>query len=615
MQTEFLINTYENNWQRDAHITTLRDGGFIVVYESYINDYDDGPSATVVVSQRYDSSGRRVGGETIVDGEDGTKADNARVTTLSDGGYVVVWSWDDYDDILTLKEEVYARVYNADGTARTEAIRVDSIPLNDALLPEVYATANGGFNVVFGADRSTTLFDQIYSQKFTADGTKLGGNTLVNTIEGQFDELYARSATLISGATITIWNGEGAFTGPNGNSSNQVRGTLTNAAGDVVRGDFGLAINYGSPGLGSGAGYDVTALANSGFVVTNSNYDFQLGLDTDDTSYYLMMRFFDSGGQQTGPARTVFASDDLVNSSRVAQLATGEIVVVWDQDDDAPGVIGDSVYGRIFSSIGQPLSARFEISVDRFNFDDQNEPEIVALAGGGFIVTYTSDSIDADGEGVAGRIYGRGTVGNDVLAVDVTGHMMGLGGNDVLTGNSRANVLDCGAGNDTASGGIGDDRIIGRDGDDRLFGGTGNDVVFGSNGNDRMLGQDGDDLLFGENGNDAMTGSLGRDRFVFNTAPNAVTNVDWITDFTTGQDRLLLDNAVFTALGAAGVLGAGLFKIVGTGGVVDDTDRMIYNQLTGTLSYDADGSGIGAGVTVATLSGAPELTLSDILII
>lgn len=155
------MNTYENNWQRNPDVLPTADGGFIVFYASYVNDYDDGPSATVVMSERFDVGGRRIDGETILRGADGTSSDEVRAATLSDGGYVLTWVYDVHDDILTTRERVFVRAYDADGTPRTAALRVDTIPVNDATVPEVFATANGGFKVVFGADRSETLFDQI----------------------------------------------------------------------------------------------------------------------------------------------------------------------------------------------------------------------------------------------------------------------------------------------------------------------------------------------------------------------------------------------------------------------------------------------------------------------
>ncbi|WP_075293337.1 calcium-binding protein [Pararhizobium arenae] len=551
---EFRVNTYQNNWQRNAHITTFKDGSFLVVYESYVNDYDDSPTATVVASQRYGADGRRIGGETILDGIAGAKSDNARVTTLTDGGYAVVWTYDDYDDILSTRDKAYVKVFDSDGTARTGAIRVDSVAMNDAVLPEVFATQNGGFKVVFGADRSDTLFDQIYMQQFSANGTRIGGNQLVNVNEGEFDEIYARSSTLTNGGTITIWNSEGGLD-QGSSSSNQVRGMLTDASGKVIRADFGLTINYGAPGLGTGAGYDVAALRNGGFVVTNLNYDHDLGLDTEDKSYYTMLRLYDAKGNLAATPKVVFASDDLPNATRVTQLSTGEIIVIWSQDDSDANTIGDTIYARVFSSTGTALTGRFEVTANRPSYDDRSDPEIAALAGGGFVITYTSETIDADGDGVAAQIFGRGTAGNDRITVDATSYVSGLSGNDRLGGDARVNHLYGGSGDDVligrgggdvlnggggidmasyegssgavgaslwrASSNTGDakgdlyssiERLMGSSHSDRLEGNSYANRIFGGAGNDRISGEGGNDILIGDTGNDKLQGGTGADK-------------------------------------------------------------------------------------------------------
>jgi Ca2+-binding RTX toxin-like protein len=73
--------------------------------------------------------------------------------------------------------------------------------------------------------------------------------------------------------------------------------------------------------------------------------------------------------------------------------------------------------------------------------------------------------------------------------------ILGLAGNDTLTGNALADIIEGGTG------------------DDRLFGLGGNDVLNGGDGNDSLDGGIGDDYISGEIGNDTLVGSLGSDFF------------------------------------------------------------------------------------------------------
>lgn len=224
-----------------------------------------------------------------------------------------------------------------------------------------------------------------------------------------------------------------------------------------------------------------------------------------------------------------------------------------------------------------------------------------------------------------------GTSGSDV--------MYGLGGNDKLDGKSGADALTGGTGNDIyfvdnvgdtvmEEAGGGTDRIesfvtytlptqvenlLLRGGS--IINGTGNDLANGLTGNTSanvLSGLGGNDTLAGAGGNDVLTGGSGNDVFVFNTGLNATSNVDQITDFLPGSDKIHLDNAVFTAVGANGALAAGAFQL---GAAAQAEDRILYDQGTGALSYDADGSGAGAAIRFATLTNKPALASTDFLII
>jgi uncharacterized surface protein with fasciclin (FAS1) repeats len=174
-----------------------------------------------------------------------------------------------------------------------------------------------------------------------------------------------------------------------------------------------------------------------------------------------------------------------------------------------------------------------------------------------------------------------GQAGDDVL--------LGGGGNDLLSGGNGRDILIGGSGADALNGDGGDDRLDGGAGDDRLDGGVGSDVLRGGAGNDRLLGKGGDDdlaggkgddllaggaghdvlsgdagrdVLIGSSGNDSLTGGEGPDLFRFNPN-NPNEGFDTITDFTLGEDKIVLD--------VADVLAStpGLAKaIIGGGGTV-----------------------------------------------
>ncbi len=157
-----------------------------------------------------------------------------------------------------------------------------------------------------------------------------------------------------------------------------------------------------------------------------------------------------------------------------------------------------------------------------------------------------------------------------------------------LTGNALANALIGHAGTNTLSGGGGDDGLDGGKGKDALFGGAGNDT------------------LVGGAGADALTGGAGADTFVIATPGEA----DTIADFEAGIDTIELAGAAFDA--AAGALDPDAFH---AGAAAEDAeDRIVYDQATGQLWFDADGAGAASPVLLAVVANRAALAHTEFLI-
>lgn len=249
--------------------------------------------------------------------------------------------------------------------------------------------------------------------------------------------------------------------------------------------------------------------------------------------------------------------------------------------------------------------------------NDPNPPDTIITT-----VSYTlSDNIE------------NGTIAT-ARAVNLTGN--GLA-NYLVAGNG-ANVIDGAGGTDTVdyssaaasvkvslatgraqeTGGSGIDRLLrvenltGSSFNDRLYGSTGKNVIDGADGNDRLSGGAGNDTLIGGAGRDVLTGGAGRDTFRLEGTPGP-DNVDSVRDFNHTDDRFVLDAASFEFDGESGPLNGGAF-VIGTAAVEAD-DRLIYDDTTGRLYFDADGSESAAdAVLVATLTGRPELDAGDFVL-
>ncbi|MGH6769937.1 MAG: PQQ-dependent sugar dehydrogenase [Xanthobacteraceae bacterium] len=257
-------------------------------------------------------------------------------------------------------------------------------------------------------------------------------------------------------------------------------------------------------------------------------------------------------------------------------------------------------------------------------------------------------------------------VENLTLVGDADSSGTGNGLANLITGNGAANVLIGNSGDDTIRGGNGKDRLDGDAGNDHLDGGNNVDIMRGGAGNDtyvansvadraiessgagtdrvistatfmlgsnvenlaltgtagiRGIGNSLDNLITGNNaanllnggaGDDTLVGRSGNDTFAFNTALNAATNVDRVTDFSVVGDTIQLENAVFRGLVAGTLASSAFFR----GAAAHDTDdRVIYNSANGALLFDADGSGAGAAIQFAVLTRGLALTNADFMVV
>jgi Ca2+-binding RTX toxin-like protein len=159
---------------------------------------------------------------------------------------------------------------------------------------------------------------------------------------------------------------------------------------------------------------------------------------------------------------------------------------------------------------------------------------------------------------------------------------------------------------------VGDGALFNLRGNDNIKLNGGNDNFYSGDGNDRLDGGTGNDRLNAGAGTDIVIGGAGVDIFIF-TAPVLAKNKDSIMDFNRASDTMHLDNAVFTQIGPVGTLKSFAFKLATQ--AKDGDDRIIYNESTGALFYDADGNGPSGAIRFATLVGSPTINHLDFVVI
>jgi Ca2+-binding RTX toxin-like protein len=106
-------------------------------------------------------------------------------------------------------------------------------------------------------------------------------------------------------------------------------------------------------------------------------------------------------------------------------------------------------------------------------------------------------------------------------------------------------------------------------------------------------------------------GGPGNDKFVFGSPEDGP---DSVHDFTPGVDQILVSASSFGGGLVPGALSADQFVAGSDPLPVGGQGVFLYDTDDGALSWDADGAGVNAPVTIAVLLNQPALSASDFVI-
>lgn len=462
---------------------------------------------------------------------------NSDVVRLADGRLVMAWTskkapnGEDNDNF-----SVRLRLFDEDGVPLADDENANDVNQeNYQVFKDIIALDDGGFVVSWvHADDTTNTgspenagLNDIYVQRFDSSGNEVGEEFIISTTSNDVDGISHVSPALTATSTgfmVAFQKDDDLFTRTFDTTSptTTVAGTETQintaAAADTIK----------DP--------DITTLSDGSYVVT---WDEQVGGNWD-----VYGQIYDAAGNPLGSEITINSTtNNTQGDAKIEALDGGGFVVVWEGkkiDSNNNGIAG-----QVFDKDGNPVGAEFQANT--YETKSQQDPDVAALDGGGFVIVWRSANQDADGtHGVYGQAYhpngdplgtefeighdagdsesapeveatadggfvvtwtGKHTTGNDityrVFTPDGTPQTGGGSGGDDTTAG--------GGGNDTLDGGDGNDVLFGYGGDDVLSGGIGDDTVSGQNGADSISGNDGADVLGGGDGDDSLDGGVGYD--------------------------------------------------------------------------------------------------------
>ncbi len=391
---EFAVNSFTTEGQDTADATALRDGGFVVVWESEEQDGDD----QGVYGQIYDNQGNKVGGEFLINTTTAKSQEDAEVTALADGNFVVVWESEGQDGS---SQGVYGQIHNSQGSKVGGEFQVNTTTTNSQENPSVTNLADGGFIVAWESRGQDGDGEGIYGQRYNGNGNTIGNEFSFNTTTND-DQDVPTVVGLADGGFVTVWVSEGQD-GSDEGIYIQRFDRSNNPVGSELQVNTETSKPQRDP--------HITGLTNGSFVVTwESN-------DQDGSGKGVYAQLYDANSNTILNEMQVnsFTTSTQENPQTTA-LADGGFVIAWEslgQDGSS-----DGVFGQRYDVQGNQVGNEFAVNTTTENA--QTNPALIGLANGDLVIFWASREQDGSNTGVYGQRFSK-----NVAIAPLGGMLMG----------------------------------------------------------------------------------------------------------------------------------------------------------------------------------------------
>jgi hypothetical protein len=274
----------------------------------------------------------------------------------ADGDFAVVWQSIGQDGS---GGGIYGQRFNSSTVAQGSEFRINSPTTYNQLHPDVAMDASGNFVAVW--DSEWTGYDGhwegVFGQRYNADGSKAGGEFLVNTIT-QWSQARPAVAMEADGDFIVAWqSATGTY------DYEEIRFQRYAANGSTVGVETTANTYLNNPQV-----YPDIAIAPDGsFLIVWQS------LGQDGSGYGLYGQRFAANGTPIGSefAINTVTSGDQADVT-VAYGPTGEFIIGWVASDGH----GSGVFARAYDANGVPLDAT-EFRVNSYTTSTQTSPAVV----------------------------------------------------------------------------------------------------------------------------------------------------------------------------------------------------------------------------------------------
>lgn len=201
--SEFVANSFVSGGQRNPTTAMDANGNFVIAWSSTDQDLANPQSRFGIYAQRFNAAGEKTGAEFKINASANSYHSLPDIAMNDAGEFVVTWQYKEGTNW-----DVYAKRFSAGGTAQGASFRVNTFLTNKQLEPKIIMDPLGKFIIIWRSEKqngSSTW--NVYAQRFSRTGTKLGSEFLANTYTFKFGTTPDTTSTLTYSATMNS-NGE-----------------------------------------------------------------------------------------------------------------------------------------------------------------------------------------------------------------------------------------------------------------------------------------------------------------------------------------------------------------------------------------------------------------------
>lgn len=386
---EFTVNTETNSFQIHPDIAIDSDGDFVIVWHSFDQDGD----RYGIYGQRFDKNGLTQGTEFQVNQTTVDDQFFPDVAMDTAGNFVVTWhSGTDID------HDVYARVYDKNGLAQTGEFIVNTNTTGLQWYPTIVLDQVGNFVIVWhdepfvGANN-----DDIYAQRFNADGSKIGSEFRVNTYTTNIQAFGDVGMDATGNFIITWWSNL------QDGSSPGIYAQRYDKNGNKLGGEFQV--------------HSSTVLEQSySTIAIEPDGDFMIAWNSEHLSgtnevMDIFLQFFESNGNKVGGEIQV--NVDTIDNQRAPAITTqkdGHFAIVWQSTNQVNPTSDNDIYHQIYTTTINPnfeklLIHKTEDQVNTYYNNRQSATANAMDASGNYVVVWESLGQDNGTLNIYGQRY------------------------------------------------------------------------------------------------------------------------------------------------------------------------------------------------------------------